>query len=468
MNLDDIAVPVLGTSTTQSVGTVIGALAVVGFVAYVALNIRAGRREAGSEIELAPNRKPYLSDEELETTKLNWTLAGGLLLLLVIAIGLPLYWLAEPGRQGGAEEMFDETFVSRGQEQFDEGSDCAACHGPGGTGGQASFTMLADDGETYIATVQWRAPALDTAPLRFSEEEIYEIIELGRPGTPMVGWGEAGQGPLTEQQIDNLVDYVFSLEADLAEDGSDEAPYEAVQTDAESVLAEDLGVDVDAIDYTDPATGEALFTSSGGGGAYACARCHTQGFSIVRDPETDEPLADDPREPMTGEWPDYVDSPAGSGAYGPALRDILPEQFATVDQLAEFVNTGSTDGEGYGRRGLGSGRMPGFGDNPNTEEVEHDGMFSTEMVCSVALYVSGLNEEGDYEAAGGPIFEPGGFCDGILHEDGTSDENAAAAEAGTAEEDSDTAEGVIEDPVDEEEVAEDVNVEEENDEVDDR
>ena len=48
------------------------------------------------------NRKPYLADEELEGQKLDRTLTFGLLGLFVVAVGLPLYWLAEPGRQDGA------------------------------------------------------------------------------------------------------------------------------------------------------------------------------------------------------------------------------------------------------------------------------------------------------------------------------------------------------------------------------
>jgi hypothetical protein len=107
MNLDHLnalgaaeLASLLATSTVQSVGWVLAVLAGGGILIYAAVNILTGRREAGSEIELAPNRKPYLSDEQLETTKLNWTLGLGLVFLLIIAVGLPLYWLAEPGPPG--------------------------------------------------------------------------------------------------------------------------------------------------------------------------------------------------------------------------------------------------------------------------------------------------------------------------------------------------------------------------------
>src|ERR671919_254358 len=106
-------VTVLAASTVTVVGAAIVSLIAVGFVVYVIANIRAGRPEAGSEMKLAPNRKPYADDDELGTT---------------------------------------------------------------------------DD---------WRAPALNTGLLRFSEDEVTDNINCGRPFSAMPGWGAAGnKGPL--------------------------------------------------------------------------------------------------------------------------------------------------------------------------------------------------------------------------------------------------------------------------------
>ena len=59
--------PCWPTSTAPSVGAVILVVVlVIGVVVYVFVNVRSGQAEVGSEIELAPNRKPYLADEELE------------------------------------------------------------------------------------------------------------------------------------------------------------------------------------------------------------------------------------------------------------------------------------------------------------------------------------------------------------------------------------------------------------------
>ena len=131
-------------------------------------------------------------------------------------MGLPLYWLNEPGRQTGAIENFDQTFVNRGARLFapteEGGYNCAGCHGSEGVGGQAPpYTLTDADGE-FVATVTWRAPALNTVLLRFSVEELREILVYGRPGTPMPAWGTEGGGPLTTQQIDELIAYIGSIQ----------------------------------------------------------------------------------------------------------------------------------------------------------------------------------------------------------------------------------------------------------------
>ena len=62
----------------------------------------SARKEVGSEIELAANRKPYYDDEMLEGKRLERVQLMGVLLLVVLVIGLPLYWMFEPTRQAGA------------------------------------------------------------------------------------------------------------------------------------------------------------------------------------------------------------------------------------------------------------------------------------------------------------------------------------------------------------------------------
>ena len=84
----------------KAIGYVLAVLVLLGFAVAILVNMRKGRAEVGSEIELAANRKPYLEDDELETKKLDRTLgfqadrdspfsiwggAGGLQLVVQIA-----------------------------------------------------------------------------------------------------------------------------------------------------------------------------------------------------------------------------------------------------------------------------------------------------------------------------------------------------------------------------------------------
>lgn len=372
----------LAASTVKSVGAVVAVLTLIGFVVYVVVNIRSGRDEIGSEIELAPNRKPYYPDEVLEGPRLTRALSTGLVLLAISALGLPLYWLNEPSRQEGAIAQFDATFVERGSLLFaptaDGGYNCAGCHGPGGTGGVAPpFTLTGAEGQ-FVAAVTWKAPAINTVLLRFSEEEVRDILVYGRPGSPMPAWGALGGGPLTSQQIDELIAYLGSIQLTSTE----------AKTQSEEALRVQLGLEPGAlIDYTDPAVGKAIFNlglaTGTAGGSYSCARCHTKGASY-RDGDV---------SPANADLSNYIDFKDGSGANGFALTSgLVPRQFLTLDALIQFLRIGSEYGVLYGQRGVGSGRMPGLGDNPNTPEAA-DGMFSDGMLRAAACYESSL--EGD-------------------------------------------------------------------------
>ena len=126
-------------SVYKSVGYLVAVVIIGGFLVYALVNVRRGRAEIGAELELAANRKPYVDDEQLEGRVLDRALTWGLILLGVIALTLPLYWLNEPGRQEGAVQDFNRKFTDRGSELFattqDGGLNCAGCHGPEGVGG---------------------------------------------------------------------------------------------------------------------------------------------------------------------------------------------------------------------------------------------------------------------------------------------------------------------------------------------
>jgi mono/diheme cytochrome c family protein len=193
----------------------------------------------------------------------------------------------------------------------------------------------------------WIAPSLNDVMYRFNEctpeeltakaanctsraeQQVTQIITYGRPGTPMPAWGLAGGGPLPDQPIEDLVNYLQSLQL---------SPAEAMKRNtakADQILKDNPGI----------SEGQALFMA-------ACARCHTKGWSYG------QPL-------IMG----------GGGAFGPNLTNGVelrqfPPLSGGVAKHVEFVTTGSDFQKPYGSQGIGSGRMPGFGQELSARQID--------------------------------------------------------------------------------------------------
>ena len=203
------------------------------------------------------------------------------MILVVIAITLPAYWLAEPGRQAGAVEKFHEEFVvARARPSTRPRPSARAATAPTASAASKNYTLLNANGD-FVAQVDWKAPALNTVLFRFSKDEVKYILNYGRPGTPMPAWGAPGGGPLTDQQLDDVIAYLYSIQ--LSSDDSQTA----VQSEIDTVCKPDAANNCTLYGTTDAAKwktlGEALFNlgeyDGFAGGAYSCGRCHTQGWS---------------------------------------------------------------------------------------------------------------------------------------------------------------------------------------------
>ncbi|HSH58820.1 MAG TPA: c-type cytochrome [Acidimicrobiales bacterium] len=325
---------VLAASTAQRLGTATVVILLLGVAAYGLFHLfRTEAVPPGSEVELAPNRKPYLDDEGLEGPKLNRAQLSALLMLVVVAVGLPAYWLREPSRQEGATRGFDERAAERGFILFQPNDSpvpagnvgkfgCGGCHGVTGQGGQTSYSLPDPiDPSKPPRQVKWIAPPLNDVLLRYSEAEVTSVIVYGRVKTPMPPWGVKGGGPMNDQQVSDLVAYIKSIQRDPAE--------------VKKENLEKYGTD-----------GATIFDQF-------CSRCHTQGWSYGE----------------TGE--------VGGGAFGPSLLDgATVRQFPLVegdDSHAEFVSKGGEYAKAYGVRGVGgdeAGGMPGFGEMLTPEQIK--------------------------------------------------------------------------------------------------
>jgi len=273
----------------RAIGVTVGALVLISFVLLFIRNLVVARPELGSEIELAPNRKDYLTDEELEGTKLDKSLTFALVMLAILAVALPFYWLAEPGRQDGAVDAYNLSFEVQGGNLYTEGAQCVNCHSAGGVGGSTSYVLQDADGQ-FIANATWQAPSLDNVLLRYSEEEVRYVLNFGRPGSPMAAWGTPGGGPLTTQQVDNLIVYLRTLQVQTLDPIEISLAGEDDEVAAAQAAADQISADIRAevtrsVDEGEFATvGEAVFNlglfSGYAGGGLSCARCHTAGWSL--------------------------------------------------------------------------------------------------------------------------------------------------------------------------------------------
>ncbi len=356
-------------STTSNIAGVSVALIAIGWVVYGIFNVVAGRKEVGSEIELAANRTEYYDDETLEGSRLERVQLLGVLLLATVVVGLPAVWILEPGRLEGAEVGWNNRYASWGSQLFaptaEGGFNCAGCHGGmGAVGGEAPFTVT-DQLTGEITAVNWKAPALNTIYYRFEESEIEFILNYGRAFSPMSPWGLVGGGPMNTQQIDNVLEYLKSIQLPRENCGEGEVEgadfYGQELCESGTVptnIAEDIQASIDAAVASGEASsvGEAVFNLELGSGAYSCARCHTQGWSYGDPGET------------------------GQGAYGWNLTGgATNSHFNDEASMIDFLKNGSEFGKVYGNQGQGSGRMPGFG-----------AMLTDEQIKAVVEYVRGL------------------------------------------------------------------------------
>lgn len=272
----------------RAIGLTISVLTVLAFIALFFRNVFLAKDELGSEVELAANRRPYLSDEELEGTKLDRSLTFALVVLGITSLIIPFYWLAEPGRQDGSLELKNETFVIRGERLYTGGAQCVNCHAAGGLGGPAPYVFQDANGQ-FLGNATWNAPALNNVLLRYSEEEVASILNFGRPGSPMAAWGTPGGGPLTDQQVEYLIAYLGTLQeqtVEIVELSLSEDPAEQEAADKLTAAArEEVARSLEAGEFE--TAGEAVFNlglfSGFKSGSLSCGRCHTSGWSLGLD-----------------------------------------------------------------------------------------------------------------------------------------------------------------------------------------
>jgi len=409
---------------------VIAILVILGVLGFRVLRVRHRPDE-----KPAQNVTPFHDDDVLETTHLENVLMWALIVSAIIAVALPLYWLREPSRQEALAAGYHDSAVERGRvlysnkamKTYDSTQSllCADCHGTDASGGSAPFVITSDmQPEKGAKPVQatWKAPALNDILLRFTPEQVIQIITYGRPGTPMPAWGVAGGGPKNEQSVTDLVAYLASIQIspakararvadDLskavanaeawvktatdnlaaaedaltkAQDALDQANTVAERRSARADVAAaeaDVEAQKRAVKNTQAYLDEVNAANDGGEVGQGrllfeqqCARCHTSGWNTF-DPTK-------PEIPLPG--------PQGGGAFGPNLTGGAtlaqfpgnpasdPKTKGFLDQIS-WVTDGVEANKPYGVRGISSGRMPHFGKLLTEDQIRAIVMFERSL-----------------------------------------------------------------------------------------
>ena len=189
---------------TATIVIAVVAVLVVGWLAFlVASSIR--NRSSG---DVPRNVAPGKTDDELESKRLEKVQAAAVVLTGFLAFYLPIYYLGEQDRQAGFVEQFDEESLERGAEVV-ASVGCTDCHGADWSGGGASYVE-----QRSGINVNWAAPALNDVFFRYNDEEIRYWIVYGRANTPMPAWGTEGGGPLDQQQISDVINYLSTQQID--------------------------------------------------------------------------------------------------------------------------------------------------------------------------------------------------------------------------------------------------------------
>ena len=136
--------------------------------------------------------KPAAFEPEWLQRSLDRHYTWGLVFMVVLILGFVLYGIQEPSLRARAARDQQRTYARLGEGLF--ANNCAACHGRAATGGSAPTL----NSKQFLTST--------------SDEQMRLLISGGVSGTSMPAWSLDFGGPLTDEQIRQLIAYLRSLE----------------------------------------------------------------------------------------------------------------------------------------------------------------------------------------------------------------------------------------------------------------
>jgi mono/diheme cytochrome c family protein len=203
----------LSTGNAILIGVAAG-IAIVVVVGAIATGIRRPRGPKGPDIPPAMRSGP--SDPDLEVPVREKLYLWGLVAVVIMAIWVAAVFLRENVSNENDTKALMAASIERGKlttelgsEENQIGFNCERCHGPGLHGGQNVY-----NGSVVVV------PNLETVcggtafghPLIKGLDDIINTIAQGRTGTDMPSWSVRFAGAMDDQQINDLVNYILSIQ----------------------------------------------------------------------------------------------------------------------------------------------------------------------------------------------------------------------------------------------------------------
>ncbi len=185
----------------------------------IAIGVATARRRPRTrpELDIPKGMRPGPSDPDLEKPLLERHIAYGLLFVIAMAILVPVVWLQEPENNKKDTEVQLAQSVERGRlttlpgssEGNQLGFNCVRCHGSGLKGGRNFFNG------SFVTVPNLTTVCGGTAynhPLIKSLDDVTNTIAQGRENTDMPSWSVQYKGAMDDQQINDLVNYLLSIQ----------------------------------------------------------------------------------------------------------------------------------------------------------------------------------------------------------------------------------------------------------------
>jgi mono/diheme cytochrome c family protein len=182
----------------------IGAL----FLLVAAIAIFASRKEKATQLRPPAAMRPGPSDQELEGTMLGRFQGWGLVMVMILVLWIPIYFLREPSQNAAQAAQMKQESITRGElltqlygPANPTGVGCQRCHG----------LNLEGQAILYNGQVAHSANLTQICAV-YTVDEIRGIIDKGVPNTAMPSWSINYQGALDDQQIQDIINYLMTIQ----------------------------------------------------------------------------------------------------------------------------------------------------------------------------------------------------------------------------------------------------------------